>query len=87
MKRFLLSLQNQCENIPTDELRSMADQIDPDIGAILFYSFIHQASFEVVEKRAARSGDAVPVSRRTFYRKRERYIEDIKQKIAVTARQ
>ena len=77
-------LQNKCKNIPREELQSMADQIDSDIGAILFYSFMHQASFEAVEKHAAMNGDVVPVSRRNFYRKRKRYIQDIEQRLALS---
>ena len=83
-KRYVFMLQNKCKNIPREELQSMADQIDSDIGAILFYSFMHQASFEAVEKHAAMNGDVVPVSRRNFYRKRKRYIQDIEQRLALS---
>lgn len=83
-KRYVFMLQSKCKNIPREELQSMADQIDPDIGMMLFYSFMNQASFEAVEKHVAMNGDVVPVSRRNFYRKRKRYIQDIEQRLALS---
>ncbi len=83
-KRYVFMLHSKCKDIPREELQSMADQIDPDIGMMLFYSFMNQASFEVVEKHAATNGDVVPVSRRNFYRKRKRYIQDIEQRLALS---
>ena len=81
-KKYVFMLQNRCQDMKRRELQIMADQIDPVIGEILFYSFMHQASFEAVEKREAMNGRVVPVSRRSFYRKRKRYIQGIEQHLA-----
>lgn len=85
-KSYVNSLQNKCKNIPQEELLSMANNVDPDIGALLLFSFMRAASFEVVEKHEAKKGEVIPVSRRNFYRKRNRYIHDIEQRFAVAGR-
>lgn len=83
---YMLSLQHKCKDISQDELLSMANNVDPDIGALLFYSFMQRASFETIEAHEARRGEIVPVSRRVFYRRRKQYINDIVQRLAVAGR-
>lgn len=84
--RYMLSLQHKCKGISQDELLSMANDVDPDIGALLFYSFMQRASFEAIEAYEARMGEIVPVSRRVFYRRRKQYIHDIEQRLAAAGR-
>lgn len=85
-KSYVNSLQHKCKDIPQEELLSMANNVDPDIGALLFFSFMQAASFEAVEKHEAKKGEVIPVSRTNFYRRRRRYIHDIEQRLAVAGR-
>lgn len=85
-KKYVSSLQSRCRDIPNKDLQNMANDVDPYIGTLLFYSFKNQASFEVVEKHEAMQGKVVPVSRRSFYRKRKQYIYDIEQRLADAGR-
>lgn len=85
-KRYVNSLQNRCRNISNKDLQNMANDVDPYIGALLFYSFKNQASFEAVEKHEAMQDKVIPVSRRSFYRKRKQYIYNIEQRLADAGR-
>lgn len=85
-RSYVNLLHDNCKDISKEELLDMANNVDPDIGALLLFSFMQAASFEVVERHEAKKGEVVPVSRRNFYRKRNRYIHDIEQRLAVAGR-
>lgn len=85
-KSYIISLQHKCKDIPRADLLKMANDIDPVIGELLYFSFMQQASFETVEKHEATKGNVIPASRMSFYRKRRRYIEKIEQRLAVAGR-
>lgn len=77
---YMNALQKKCRDMTNSELREMANDVDSDIGSLLYFSFINKASFETVEKHAALRGDSVPVSRRSSYRKRKQYIDMIERR-------
>ena len=85
-RNYVKSLQNKCKDIPQEELLNMANDVDPCIGTLLLFSFMQQASFEAIEKREAKKGEVIPVSRTNFYRRRRRYIHNIEQRLAAAGR-
>ena len=85
-KSYLNLLLNRCKDISQEELLNMANEVDPDIGTLLFSSFVQKVSFDVIEKNAAIDGKVIPVSRSNFYRRRRRYIQNIEQRLAVAGR-
>lgn len=87
-KEYIKMLHNRCGDAP-EELKSMANSVDDYIGYLLYFSFVNAASYEAVQSHFSRRGELIPVSRRTFYRKRKQYIDMIerKQSAAETALQ
>lgn len=81
-KNYLKAIYSRCPHIPETELQDMANEIDPYIGSLLYYSFINQASYESVEDKAMREGTIVPICRNSFYIKRRKYINHIMQRLA-----
>lgn len=40
-KNYLKAIYSRCPHIPETELQDMANEIDPYIGSLLYYSFIN----------------------------------------------
>lgn len=83
-RQYMMELQDQCADVPDAKLLELANQIDQSVGYLLFYSFKNSASYETVERREARQGRVVPLSRNVFYIRRRRYLDSIQRYLTDT---
>lgn len=80
-KKYVADVYRSC-GVDDKALLQMAYETDPCVGSLLFYSLKTGASYDVIEKSGFKSGRLVPVSRRSFYRKRHQYIDSINNRMA-----
>lgn len=83
-RRYMVELQDKCVEIPDEKLLELANNIDAAVGNLLFYSFKNSASYETVERREARQGRVLPLSRNVFYVRRRRYLNSIQRYLTAT---
>lgn len=83
-RQYMMELQDQCAGVPDAKLLELANQIDQSVGYLLFYAFKNMASYETIERREARNGRDVLLSRNVFYIRRRRYIDSIKRYLTAT---
>ena len=83
-RQYMIELKDKCTEISDEKLLELANNIDAVVGDLLFYSFKNAASYETLERREARCGREVPLSRNVFYIRRRRYLDSIQRYLAVT---
>lgn len=83
-RQYMIELQDQCVKISDEKLLELANNIDAVVGNLLFYSFKNSASYETVERREARQGRVVALSRNVFYIRRRRYLDSIQRYLTDT---
>lgn len=63
------------------EVLAEAMKIDPVAGKYLALSLVERISYDTIEKRTAKRGERIPVSRTSFYRERRQLLQNLEKQM------